>query len=125
MEIGNMISTKRKEKGLSQEQLAQEINVARQTISKWELNETLPDLESLRKLAVFLGFSIDSALDIDVDDDDDMEWMIIGFAIVGNVITVFFDQAMIGIAMSFIGLGIYFIWKAFRGNQKNSKSNKG
>lgn len=37
MEIGNMISTKRKEKGLSQEQLAQEINVARQTISKWEL----------------------------------------------------------------------------------------
>ena len=115
MEIGNMISTKRKEKGLSQEQLAQEINVARQTISKWELDETLPDLESLRKLAVFLGFSIDSALDIDVDDDDDMEWMI----------TVFFDQAMIGIAMPFIGLGIYFIWKAFRGNQKNSKSNKG
>ena len=125
MEIGNMISTKRKEKGLSQEQLAQEINVARQTISKWELDETLPDLESLRKLAVFLGFSIDSALDIDVDDDDDMEWMIIGFAIVGNVITVFFDQAMIGIAMPFIGLGIYFIWKAFRGNQKNNKSNKG
>lgn len=125
MEIGNMISTKRKEKGLSQEQLAQEINVARQTISKWELDETLPDLESLRKLAVFLGFSIDSALDIDVDDDDDMEWMIIGFAIVGNVITVFFDQAMIGIAMPFIGLCIYFIWKAFRGNQKNSKSNKG
>ena len=125
MEIGNMISTKRKEKGLSQEQLAQEINVARQTISKWELDETLPDLESLRKLAVFLGFSIDSALDIDVDDDDDMEWMIIGFAIVGNVITVFFDQAMIGIAMPFIGLGIYFICMAFRGNQKNSKSNKG
>ena len=51
MEIGNMISTKRKEKGLSQEQLAQEINVARQTISKWELDETLPDLESLNRFS--------------------------------------------------------------------------
>ena len=121
MEIGNVISAKRKEQGLSQEQLAQEINVARQTISKWELNETLPDIESLRKLAVFLGFSIDSALDIDVDDDDDMEWMIIGFAIIGNMITIFFDYAMLGIAMPFIGLGIYFVLKAFRGNHKNSK----
>lgn len=121
MEIGNVISAKRKERGLSQEQLAQEINVARQTISKWELNETLPDIESLRKLAVFLGFSIDSALDIDVDDDDDMEWMIIGFAIIGNMITIFFDYAMLGIAMPFIGLGIYFVLKAFRGNHKNSK----
>lgn len=124
MEIGNVISAKRKERGLSQEQLAQEINVARQTISKWELNETLPDIESLRKLAVFLGFSIDSALDIDVDDDDDMEWMIIGFAIIGNMITIFFDYAMLGIAMPFIGLGIYFVLKAFRGNHKNSKSPK-
>lgn len=125
MGIGNVISTKRKERGLSQEQLAQEINVARQTISKWELNETLPDIESLRKLAIFLEFSIDSALDIDVDDDDDnMEWMIIGFAIIGNMITIFFDYAMLGIAMPFIGLGIYFIWKAFRGNQKNGKSPK-
>lgn len=121
MEIGNVISTKRKERGLSQEQLAQEINVTRQTISKWELNETLPDIESLRKLAVFLEFSIDSALDIDVDDDDDMEWMIIGFAIIGNIITIFFDYAMFGIAMPFIGLGIYFVLKAFRGNHKNSK----
>lgn len=121
MEIGNVISAKRKERGLSQEQLAQEINVARQTISKWELNETLPDIESLRKLAVFLGFSIDSVLDIYVDDDDDMEWMIIGFAIIGNMITIFFDYAMLGIAMPFIGLGIYFILKAFRGNHKNSK----
>lgn len=125
MELGNVISTKRKERGLSQEQLAQEINVARQTISKWELNETLPDIESLRKLAIFLEFSIDSALDIDVDDDDDnMEWMIIGFAIIGNMITIFFDNAMFGVAMPFIGLGIYFVLKAFRGNQKDSKSLK-
>ena len=58
MDIGNIIYTKRKEKGLSQEQLAEAIGVARQTVSKWETSETLPDVESLQKLAIFLGFSV-------------------------------------------------------------------
>ena len=76
MDIGNIIYTKRKEKGLSQEQLAESIGVARQTVSKWETSETLPDVESLQKLAIFLGFSVDKALGIDTglieeDDDDD------------------------------------------------------
>ena len=45
MEIGNKIQELRKKNGLSQEQLAEKIGVARQTISKWELGETYPDLE--------------------------------------------------------------------------------
>lgn len=56
VDIGNIIYTKRKEKGLSQEQLAEAIGVARQTVSKWETSETLPDVESLQKLAIFLAF---------------------------------------------------------------------
>ena len=36
MELGKLIYLKRKEKGLSQEKLAEEIHVARQTVSKWE-----------------------------------------------------------------------------------------
>ena len=65
MNLGNLIYTKRKGKGLSQEQLAEAIGVARQTVSKWETNETVPDLESMRKLAVFLEFSVDKVLGID------------------------------------------------------------
>ena len=43
MQLGNNIQTLRKRKGLSQEKLAEKINVTRQTISNWELGETAPN----------------------------------------------------------------------------------
>ena len=51
MKLGNLILKYRKQKNLSQEELAKEIGVTRQTISKWELNETSPDLKQAVKLA--------------------------------------------------------------------------
>ena len=45
MSLGNMILELRKKKGLSQEQLGEKVNVTRQTISNWELNETTPNPE--------------------------------------------------------------------------------
>lgn len=45
MQLGNNIQTLRKKKGLSQEKLAEKINVTRQTISNWELGETAPNPE--------------------------------------------------------------------------------
>ena len=50
MDLGNLILKYRKQKNLSQEELAKEIGVTRQTISKWELNETSPDLKQAVKL---------------------------------------------------------------------------
>ena len=47
MQLGNNIQTLRKRKGLSQEKLAEKINVTRQTISNWELGETAPNPEQL------------------------------------------------------------------------------
>ena len=64
MELNLLIASKRKEHGLSQEQLAEAVGVARQTVSKWETGETIPDVPSLQKLAIALEFSIDAALDI-------------------------------------------------------------
>ena len=49
----------RKEKGLSQEELGNRLNVARQTISKWETGETTPELEKLIQLAEFFEISMD------------------------------------------------------------------
>lgn len=40
MELKNIILQKRKEKNMTQEQLAEQLNVARQTVSKWETGET-------------------------------------------------------------------------------------
>ncbi|MDE6141658.1 MAG: helix-turn-helix domain-containing protein, partial [Bacilli bacterium] len=45
MDLGEKIANLRKESKLSQEELAEKIGVARQTISKWELNETAPDIK--------------------------------------------------------------------------------
>lgn len=52
----------RKEKGLSQEQLALKLNVVRQTISKWEKGLSIPDAELLTKLAEILDVSVSDLL---------------------------------------------------------------
>ena len=49
----------RKEKGFSQEELAEKLNVARQTISKWETGMTVPDTNNLIELSKIFGISID------------------------------------------------------------------
>ena len=59
MNIGNTISELRKKKHLTQEELAEKLNVARQTISKWECNETSPSLEDASKLAKIFKVSLD------------------------------------------------------------------
>lgn len=59
MELGKNISTLRKEKRLSQEQLAEKVNVTRQTISNWELGETSPNPKQLMLLSGALDKSID------------------------------------------------------------------
>ncbi len=59
MQLGNNIYNSRKEKGLSQEKLAEKINVTRQTISNWELEETSPNPEQLILLSEVLNQSID------------------------------------------------------------------
>ena len=49
MTLGNNFYTARKKQGLSQEEVAEKFGVSRQTISKWELDETLPDKTSEEK----------------------------------------------------------------------------
>ena len=48
MNLGNNLYHARKKKGLSQEDVAEKIGVSRQTISKWETDETLPDIRQAK-----------------------------------------------------------------------------
>ena len=68
MSLGEKILELRKKKGLSQEELGDKIKVTRQTISNWELNETSPNPEQLKKLSRELHVSIDELLDNDIKD---------------------------------------------------------
>lgn len=66
MKLGENILKLRKQNGLSQEQLGEQVGVTRQTISNWELNETTPNPEQLKLLSKALNVSIDELLDNDV-----------------------------------------------------------
>ena len=68
MEIGNKIMELRKKNGLSQEELAEKIGVARQTISKWELGETSPDLNQAKELSKIFNVSLDELTNNDIKD---------------------------------------------------------
>lgn len=63
MKLGENILMRRKKQGLSQEQLGEKVNVTRQTISNWELGETAPNPEQLKRLSKALGVSIDELLE--------------------------------------------------------------
>lgn len=49
----------RKSNGLSQEELANKINVSRQTVSKWELGVTTPDMEKIKLISDYFGIGVD------------------------------------------------------------------
>ena len=68
MKLGNKILALRKKQGLSQEELGELVNVTRQTISNWELEETKPNPEQLKLLSKSLKVSIDDLLDNDIQN---------------------------------------------------------
>lgn len=60
MNFGDNLQALRRQQGLSQEQLAEKLDVTRQTISKWELNQSAPDLNYLCQLSEIFGISLDA-----------------------------------------------------------------
>lgn len=72
MTLGEKLLQLRKSKGLSQEQLAAQITVSRQAISKWELGEAMPDTDNVVQLSKILGVTIDYLLNDDYSSEDDL-----------------------------------------------------
>ena len=68
--IGKKIQLLRKNEGISQQELADKLNVSRQTIGKWESDLSLPDIESLVKISHLFDVSINELLDIENNISD-------------------------------------------------------
>ena len=69
MNFNEKLISLRKSKGLSQEELGAELNVTRQTISKWESGQSYPDFKRLVLLSDFFGLTLDELVkDIDVQE---------------------------------------------------------
>lgn len=67
--IGEHIKKFRKEKGLTQQQLADSLFVSDKTISRWELGKGLPDIEELPRIAAMLNISIDRLVGNDTGEN--------------------------------------------------------
>ncbi len=67
MNLGNHLMQARKKAGLSQEAVAEKLGVSRQTISKWETDETVPDIYQSKTLAKIYHLSLDELIEFDVD----------------------------------------------------------
>lgn len=60
MDFNNRLYQLRKQKGLSQEELANRLNVSRQTVSKWEVGDSTPDMEKLIAMSDLFDVSLDN-----------------------------------------------------------------
>lgn len=100
MTLGNKLQNMRKQKGLSQEQLANMITVSRQAVSKWETNETIPDIGNLLQLSKLFEVSLDFLLNDEIEDNKEIpivlstvkkekkKWIMIGILILVVVIAL-------------------------------------
>lgn len=67
MNLGNSLFHARKKSGLSQEEVAEKLGISRQTVSKWETGETLPDIRQSKRLALLYHLSLDELINFDLD----------------------------------------------------------
>ena len=67
MSLGSSLYKARKNNGLSQEFVAEKLGVSRQTISKWETDETVPDIYQAKRLSVLYRLSLDQLIDFDIE----------------------------------------------------------
>ena len=85
MELERRLAELRREKNLSQEELAEKLYVSRQTISNWERDKTYPDINSLLLMANYFDVSLDHLIKGDVnimkhqvDQSQFKKWLILG-----------------------------------------------
>ena len=97
MEVGKRIREERERMGLSQEGLAREVFVSRQTVSNWETGKTYPDVQSLLLLSNLFAVTVDSLVKGDVEA---MEKNIENYEL-----ERFKIKASMGLALSLIAVG--------------------
>ncbi len=112
--IGEMISSLRKEKNMTQNDLAEKMNVTDKAVSKWERNLSCPDVNSIPKLAEILDVSVEELLNAQTKQDNHKIEDIINIALIGVslamgiciVVTSVLKQIDMNSAITMLGIGI-------------------
>ena len=77
MKFGDNLKTIRKEKNMSQEQLAEKVNVSRQSVSKWETGESYPEMNNILELCKIFNCNINDLIHTDMTDISSLDEEII------------------------------------------------
>ena len=112
--IGEIISSLRKEKGMTQNDLAEKMNVTDKAVSKWERNLSCPDVNSIPKLAEILGVSVEELLNAQTKQDNGKVDDIINIALIGVglamgiciIVTSVLKQIDVDNAITMLGIGL-------------------
>lgn len=82
IKVGNFIMEKRKSHNMTQQQLADKLNISFQAISKWENGTTFPNIEILQDLAIVLDVSVDEILAGSERNEDGLSYSKAGIDII-------------------------------------------
>jgi len=111
-EFGENLKRIREEKGLTQQTLADNLYVTRQAVSRWEGGSRYPDLMTAKKMAQFLGVTLDELL-----TDDDMQLYVERNAILDNAFSRRLQTVLMSLAfMSAIILSVIYLCNYFMPN---------
>ena len=112
--FGMMIASLRKEKGMTQQELAEKMNVTDKAVSKWERDLSFPDINTLPKLAEIFEISVDALMQVETKTpinknkiDDIFDTVLRGLGIaMGIAVTVLAILKQLEINTAFMMLGI-------------------
>lgn len=112
--IGEMITTLRKKQGMTQNDLAERMNVTDKAVSKWERNLSCPDINSISKLAEILGTTVEELLNAQTQKEDNNADEIINIILIGIglamgisiIVTSILKQLEIYNGFIMIGIGL-------------------
>jgi len=72
MKLGEKIFNLRKSKGMSQEKLAEELNVSRQAVSRWEMGTASPEIQNVIQISKMFGVTTDYLLNEEYENDEEI-----------------------------------------------------
>ena len=112
--FGEMISSLRKERNMTQNDLAEKMNVTDKAVSKWERNLSCPDVNSIPKLAEILGVSVEELINAQTKQYNGQIDDIINIALIGVglamgiciVVTSILKQIDTNSAITMLGIGM-------------------
>ncbi|MDX6154519.1 helix-turn-helix transcriptional regulator [Marinococcus sp. PL1-022] len=122
MNVGEQLRHLREHHDMSREELAQEMNVSRQAVYKWETNKGYPDIDNLIRLSELYEFTLDELIKVDpafqkkiaIDEQNDLSDPGFYLGAILVLIGIFLDFGTFSYALTIFGLLTMCFYEEFK-----------